>query len=227
MVDHSELNYINELSGEMSRALGKACQLELLMRLIAERSKLVQDRLRLIQEEKKEEEEKKRDERIEKAWTFFKSPIVRTLGESSKMSETNWLNLFQKFKKGLIDSKCLKQIPKIENYRDCLLSNICSAITQVFKENLGNDEVKLLKHACQIRNSLVHSDFVKLMKIIEIEPIGREIDGRTGKRVPLKKGANLFNALWGAKHSEAFEKARRKIEEAIEILKCIATDFRR
>jgi len=220
MVNRSEIDFFDNLSHEVKDALGKAVKVEFLMHLIAESSNPVQDRLRVIQEEWIEEKEKERDENIEKSWTLFK----RALGEYSKMPKNDRLKLFQKFKQSLIDSKCLKQIPKIKNYRSCKLSDICSAIIQVFKQDFKENELGFLKHACQIRNSFAHGDFFDLMKKMGIDPTGRERDGRSGKYVVLKKGARRIDALWGAKSNEVIQKAGRKIEEAIKVLECIATE---
>ncbi len=74
---------------------------------------------------------------------------------------------------------------KKDEYWNCNLSLVDKNILAVFSDALTSQEKNKLKNFRDKRNKLMHADFVQLMKLMEVDTVGREILPN-GKRNILK-----------------------------------------
>ena len=105
-------------------------------------------------------------------------------------------------------------------YKDCDLVLLDEAIIDVFPNILTAEECEKLKQFRQVRNKLMHADFINLMVLLEIVPVGRQINPRSGIRNILEAG-DIKEAVISIDRSQGFAKARMLAEEAISILEKI------
>lgn len=110
----------------------------------------------------------------------------------------------------------LKNLTTAPFYKADLIHMI-TAVIKVFQSNLNQDERKKIQNCRVPRNKLSHGSPVELMIELGIEPTGREIDPRTGKRNILSK-EDLAEGIKSIERNQIFEKFTLQANEAIGIL---------
>lgn len=79
-----------------------------------------------------------------------------------------------------LEPKVQKELRK--PYHKVELIDLIEAILKIFRGNLNLEDQEKIKNCRLLRNKTSHGSMVELMFNLGIEPTGREIDPRTGKR---------------------------------------------
>jgi hypothetical protein len=106
---------------------------------------------------------------------------------------------------------------KSDNYWNCDLSFLDQAIDQVFQDKLEPSERQKIEKFRPLRNKLLHGDFVSLMKLMDIEPTGRQILSSIGNRNILDN-ANIKEALLSIDRNQGLKQVEIHANEVKSIL---------
>ncbi len=114
-----------------------------------------------------------------------------------------------------LEPKVQKELRK--PYHKVELIHLIEAILKIFKCNLDLEDQEKIKNCRPLRNKTSHGSMVELMLNLGIEPTGREIDPRTGKRNVLNE-EDLIEGVKSINRNSGLEKYTRQAKEIIEIL---------
>lgn len=95
---------------------------------------------------------------------------------------------------------------KGRKYWNCDLEILDEAILQVFADKLTMQEKKQLEAFRQKRNKFLHANFVGLMKLIGIEPIGRYISSNGDRNI--LDTENIIDSIVSIDNNGGFEAFR-------------------
>ncbi len=102
-------------------------------------------------------------------------------------------------------------------YWKCDLCFLDQAIVDIFRDRLDPLECRTLLEFRDLRNSLLHADFVALMSALKILPTGRQILSVKGDRNILTS-ANIEEAIKIVERNQGLSKIRNKANETITVL---------
>ena len=102
-------------------------------------------------------------------------------------------------------------------YWKCDLCFLDQAIVDIFQDRLTSFESQTLLEFRELRNSLLHADFVALMNALKILPTGRKILSVKGDRNILNS-ADIEEAIKSVERNQGLSKIRNKANESIAVL---------
>lgn len=104
-----------------------------------------------------------------------------------------------------------------DKYWNCDLCFLDQAIVDIFQDSLDPIEFQTLLEFRDLRNKLLHGDFVGLMKALKILPTGRQILSAEGDRNILAS-EDIAEAIKSVERNQGLSKIRTKANEAITVL---------
>jgi len=102
-------------------------------------------------------------------------------------------------------------------YWECDLCFLDQAIADVFQGSLSSKECETLLEFRDLRNSLLHADFIALMTSLKILPTGRQLLSISGDRNILTS-ENIEEAIKSVDRNQGLTKVQQKARETITIL---------
>jgi hypothetical protein len=102
---------------------------------------------------------------------------MRLIGQLSDPVKNKLKDLYLKNKK----EKKPKRSPS-DQYWDCDLWFLELGIIETFRGKLTDQQIEEIKRFRDLRNKLLHGDFVGLMNELKVTPVGRQIFPKTGEK---------------------------------------------
>lgn len=103
-----------------------------------------------------------------------------------------------------------------DKYWNCNLSFLEKAIQAVFSDNPDSIQLTGLKKTRDLRNALLHANFVEMMKLLRIPPEGRQIDS-WGSKNKLEE-AEIREAIISIDRSQGLGEFEKLAKEVAAIL---------
>lgn len=141
---------------------------------------------------------------------------MRLIGQLSEPVRLELKKREEEDKKNSVKNEC-KNLRSYK-YIDCDLRLLEDAISNVFCNKLTDGENTSFNKFRPMRNKFIHADFINLMKRIDVIPVGREIEARTGTR-KLVKNDDIKEAINSMDRNGGFEFTKSRALEVYSILK--------
>ncbi len=136
---------------------------------------------------------------------------MRLIGEFSEKVQ-------KKLEELALSRKSKKELTKTPNHKywECNLNLLEEAVLEIFRHHFSSGVVSKIQSFRSMRNSLLHGNFVKLMKFLEIDGTGRQL-GADGKRNILHP-SEIAEAIKSIDRDGGFEKCETQAKEVATIL---------
>ncbi len=109
-----------------------------------------------------------------------------------------------------------------DKFWDCKLEHLEEALDQVYGPKLDQQERQKLLEFRTLRNKLFHANFVKLMKLLNIRPSGRERKQVGGQLVRVElRDDEIREAILSIERNNGFGKMRELAQDVKDILRKI------
>jgi hypothetical protein len=104
-----------------------------------------------------------------------------------------------------------------DKYWECDLCFLDKAIADVFQDSISSTECEALLEFRDLRNSLLHADFIALMTSLKIVPTGRQLLSINGNRNILPP-EDIEEAIKSVDRNQGLKRVQQKACEVITIL---------
>lgn len=138
---------------------------------------------------------------------------MRLIGQFSQSVRDRVKELIQEWKAKNPKSK---KKPS-DKYWDCDLCFLDQAIADIFQSSISPKECEVLLEFRDLRNSLLHADFIALMTSLKIPPTGRQLLSPNGDRNILSSG-DIEEAIKSVDRNRGLSTIQQKAREVITIL---------